>query len=637
MFENLRDRFGKIPAKYQWAVIAGLAFMGAAAILILDVWLLGTAAAWLHCAVTKLGSVSIFATEAEKAAGTNAFDAVGWYWHHPFFVAKAWLFEADKLSNPEVRTYWLFLNAGLGILGLIGATAGKIQIKKRKNNTEHRDIRKLKFKNVRYDINRYLEKTPENRYFLGLDDRRRPVNVSVSDMFEHIHILGGSGSGKTAFGVTPICIQAIRKGAALVAIDFKGDRQAIQLLAREAAANNKRFYIFTLDQREKSNTYNPLATGTPLGKAERIMTALELVFEGEARFYTYVQKATFIPLLAALDAQGVSYTLSDIYEILQNPKLVFKLTGQQVDENQIKGLTAALLPFAEIEQINFAQSDINLTEIMGNGDVVYFDLQSALAPEASSALGKMIAQDLQYLSAPRTQQSRPVVIAIDEFQNMACLAFRNIISKVRSKNYALILANQAMGDLMAVSDDFTNTIQVNTRTKIIFNADTPADAELFSQYTGTVLQTVMNHSKNKTQTHGLMPGWFKDDQRQTTGESKTEIEVPLLHPNLFKAMPPGKSVVIRRGQLATMANHAYLISEAEKDRLEQLPLPEPVFILRDDRSVFMMDDMLKNAKIKLAKQSDQSGNPLQPDNQNKDETPNAGKNEGAAEASEIAL
>lgn len=636
MLDIIRGRYAEVPAKYRWPTLIGLALLGVAAFFILDVWLLGTAAAWLHGAVSKLGSVSIFATEAEKAAGSHAFDAVGWYWHHPFQTAWAWLFETNKLSNPEVRSYWLFLNAVLGVLGLTGAIAGKIQLTKRKNDIEYRDIRELKFKKVQFDIYRWLDRVPENQYFLGLDDRRWPVTVSATDMFEHIHILGGSGSGKTAFGVTPICVQAIRKGAALVVIDYKGDRQAIQLLAREARARGKKFYIFTLDQRGKSNTYNPLATGTSLAKAERIMTALELVFEGEARFYTYVQKATFIPLLTALDAQCVSYTLSDIYEILQNPKLVFKLTGQQVDENQIKGLTAALLPFAELEQINFAKADIDLTEIMENGDVVYFDLQSALAPEASSALGKMIAQDLQYLSASRTQQSRPAIIAIDEFQNMACMAFRNIISKVRSKNYALILANQAMGDLLAVGDDFTNTIQVNTRTKIIFNADSPADAELFSQYTGTVLRTVSNHSENKTRTQGIAPAWLRDDQRHTTGESSTEIEVPLLHQNIFKKMPAGKSVVIRRGQLATLANHSYLISKLEKDRLEQLPLPEPVLVLRNE-NVFTVDDMLKNAKMKLAKQSEQVENAAQPGSQSKGKIPGIGNNAGDAEAGEVVL
>ncbi|SFR15016.1 type IV secretory system conjugative DNA transfer family protein [Desulfoscipio geothermicus] len=626
MIHILRDRLTEMPAKCKWLALAGLGCLGLAVAYILDVWLLGTAAAYIMALVDGL----------EHFPSPPDFSLAGWYWHHPMFVARAWLFATDKLSSPEVRTCWLYLNGGLAILALIGVVAGKIRALKKGEDSDYRDIRKICFKQVRYNASRYLAKTPENQYFLGLDDRRRPITVSVSDMAEHIHIMGGSGTGKTAFGVTPICMQAIRKSASLVVIDFKEDKQAIQLLAKAAEENGKRFYFFTLDPSAKSNTYNPLATGAALNKVERIMTALELVFQGEAKFYSYVQQATFIPLLKELDSQGIKYTLADIQSILQNPGLVLQLTGQKVDESQIKGLTAALTPFADLEQINSPRPDIDLAEIMQNGDVVYFDLKSALAPEASSAIGKMIAQDLQYQAAFRTPQSRPTIIAIDEFQNMACQAFRNIISKVRSANYGLVLANQAMGDLQAVGDDFVNTVQVNTRTKIIFNADTPTDAELFSQYCGTVLKTVASYSENKTQTQEWMPGLGSDNQRHTVGKSSAEIEVPLMHPNTFKKMPPGKSIIIRRGRLATLANHAYLISKTEKDRLEQLPLPEPELPVLGPEPVTVRE-MLEKAKRKLVQAEKTAEETMLAPEQNQGVMQKAGSKNSNAEAEEIAL
>lgn len=624
--DSIRDRFSAVPRIYKWPALAALVIMGLVMAYILDVWLLGTAAAYLIALVEGLRHVFQFQSQG---LGSPEYGLVGWYWRHPLFVARAWLFATDKLSNPEIRTCWLYLNGVLGALTTAGIIARRTRSGKKKPDTGNRDIRKIRFKKVQFDVNRYLDKTPANQYFIGLDDWRRPVTIPASDMFEHVHILGGSGSGKTAFGVTPVCVQAIRKGASLIVIDFKEDKQAIQLLAREAKENGKRFYFFTLDPTAKSNTYNPLASGTALNKVERIMTALELVFQGEAKFYSYVQQATFIPLLKALDDHGVKYTLADIQSILLNPGLIFQLTGQKVNEDQIKGLTAALTPFADIEQINSARPDINLEEIMENGDVVYFDLKSALAPEASSALGKMIAQDLQYLAAFRTPQSRPAIIAIDEFQNMACQAFRNVISKVRSANYGLVLANQAMGDLQAVGDDFANTIQVNTRTKIIFNADNPGDAELFSQYTGTVLQTVTNWSENKTQTGGLVPGW--NNQRNTVGKSNTEIEVPLLHPNLFKKMPRGKSVIIRRGNLAGIINHSHLISRAEKDRLEQMPLPDPVQVPPRPEP-FTVDELAKTAKQKLVKDSEAGP---ETGNQNQDGEANVVNSNSSTRAEEI--
>jgi type IV secretory pathway TraG/TraD family ATPase VirD4 len=624
MIHILCDRLTEMPAKYKWPALVGLGCLGLAVAYVLDVWLLGTAAAYIMALVDGL----------KHFPSPPDFSLASWYWHHPLFVARAWLFASDMLSNPEIRTCWLYLNGGLAILALGGVVASKVKALKQSEDNDYRDIRKIRFKQVRFNINRYLAKTPENQYFLGLDDRRQPVTVPASDLVEHVHIMGGSGTGKTAFGVTPICIQAIRKDASLVVIDFKEDKQAIQLLAKAAEENGKRFYFFTLDPSAKSNTYNPLATGAALNKVERIMTALELVFQGEAKFYSYVQQATFIPLLKELDSRGVKYTLADIQSILLNPGLVSQLTGQKVDENQIKGLTAALTPFADLEQINSPRPDIDLAEIMQNGDVVYFDLKSALAPEASSAIGKMIAQDLQYQAAFRTPQSRPTIIAIDEFQNMACQAFRNIISKVRSANFGLVLANQAMGDLQTVGDDFVNTVQVNTRTKIIFNADTPTDAELFSQYCGTVLKTVASYSENQTQTEGI--GLGSDNQRHTVGKSSAEIEVPLIHPNVFKKMPSGKSIIIRRGRLATLANHAYLISKTEKNRLEQLPLPEPELPVLGPEPV-TVEEMLKKAKRKLVQAEKTAEETMLASEQNQGVMQYIGSKNSNTEAEEIAL
>ncbi|OAT86809.1 type IV secretory system conjugative DNA transfer family protein [Desulfotomaculum copahuensis] len=546
---------------------AGLGLAGA--YIVLSVWLLGTAAAWLHGAAVRFNNYSLFATAAQKGAAAHAYDSVGWYWHHPFKTAWAWLTTpAAKLNAPQIRVIWFMLN-----VPVFAALGGIVYLVKRRNwkqEQDYRDIRKIRFVRVKYDIHRYLERTPANQVFLGLDDRRRPITIPVSDLVEHIHILGGSGSGKTAFAVTPLCIQAIRRGMAAVVIDFKGDRQAVQLIAREAKAAGKKFYFFTLAP-VKCNTYNPLASGTALAKSERIMTALDLVFDGAGKFYTYVQQAIFIPLLKFFDAQRVKYAIGDVLYVLKDKKLLEKMTGEEVNPEQIKGLTAALTAYADMPQINAAKADIDLAAVMKAGDVVYFDLRSALAPEASSGIGKMISQDLQYIAAYRTPQSQPVVIAIDEFQNMACQAFRNVISKVRTANYAMILANQATGDLQAVGDDFVNTIRINTRTKIVFSADDPADARLFADYSGSILQTVTNRSESRSQ-----PPLSFSDRRYSVGENITEIEVPLLHPNVIKSLPPGKSIIIRRNELATLSNHSYLVTKMEKDELERLPLPDPV-------------------------------------------------------------
>lgn len=558
------------PVKKKVVITVGIIFVPAV-LYFLDVWIIGTVAAWIHGLGIWCKGHSFYATPEQKAAAAHAFDHVAYYLHHPFYVAKAWLFKKE-LSRPEVRQIWLILNLIVLMLACIGIAWWKLgghQLYWSRRDSKDRDITKLSFARVKFQPICYVNRTPAGQIFLGLDDRRRPVTVPTAKMTEHIHVLGGSGTGKTSFVVIPICIQAIKRKMAVIVIDFKGDKQAIQILAREARAAGRRFFFFSLHPEVKSNTYNPLASGSALSKVERIMTALELIFEGEARFYTYCQQAVFLPLIKFLDSKEIKYTLKDIQHLLQNPELVEEITGDKMTPGQVKGLTAALAPY-DLDAISDPEPDIDLAAIMNAGDVAYFDLRSAVAPEVSSALGKMIALDLQAQAAFRTGYDRLAVIAIDEFQNMACQAFRNIIAKVRSANYALLLANQALGDLRAVGEDFLNTIVTNTGTKIVFGIEDPADAEYFARRSGQVVVPTYSESTSTSRPAGSI---FTRDINK--GESAHDYDKHLIHANVFLRLPFGKSVIFRRRKLAVLANHAHLITRSEKERLEQMPYPEP--------------------------------------------------------------
>ncbi len=570
---------------WKWPSIAISILISAVIFYVLDVWLIGSLSSYL---------VTVFKVTFKGMNQETANSILNWYLYHPLATARAWLGPGKNLTNPEIRAGWFILN----ILVIILVPGIIINARLANRNIDSRDIKQVRFKKLRFNPNRQLAKTSQNKYFLALDDQRKAITLPADKMTEHIHILGGSGSGKTSLAVIPLCIQAIRRGTAVIAIDFKGDKQAIHLLAREARAAGKRFYFFSVSTKIKSNTYNPMVLGSVLSKVERVMTALELVYTGEAKFYSYVQQSTFIPLLKALDAMGTKYTLADIHTILKNPKLFKKLTGEEISEDQIKGLTSALTPYADLTQINDPWSDINLAEVTQKGDVCYFDLRSAEAPQLSSALGKMIAMDLQALAADRNQLDRLAVVAIDEFQNMACSAFTNVISKVRSANYGLILANQAMGDLRAVSQDFLNTVITNTATKMVFNVEEPEDVEYFARRSGKDLQEVSSRSKSR-QIPNLAELINGKHKRDNVSESKSKTETYFIHPNIVSQLPFGKSIIFRRGELAALGNHAHLISKAEKDRLEgaRYPEPEPH---REEHSGNTVADYINKVKHELS-------------------------------------
>lgn len=184
----------------------------------------------------------------------------GWYLTHPFMTS--WIFWRHMLGAPINVTPICKTWIGLNILCALGL-AVRVAYKKYaiSESDQDRDIKKVRFKKVKFDIEREIERTPDGQVFLGLDDQRQPIQGAWHEMNKHTHILGGAGTGKTSFAVVPICLQAIRAGMCVIAIDFKGDAQAIQLLAREAKKATKKFYLFSLQQKIKSNSYNPLAQG----------------------------------------------------------------------------------------------------------------------------------------------------------------------------------------------------------------------------------------------------------------------------------------------------------------------------------------------------------------------------------------
>jgi hypothetical protein len=57
-----------------------------------------------------------------------------------------------------------------------------------------------------------------------------------------------------------------------------------------------------------------------------------------------------------------------------------------------------------------------------------------------------------------------------------------------------------------------------------------------------------------------------------------DYDTNLVHANVLLQLPFGKSVVFRKGQLATLTNHAHLVSLEEKRALEEASYPEPVKI-----------------------------------------------------------
>ena len=168
------------------------------------------------------------------------------------------------------------------------------------------------------------------------------------------------------------------------------------------------------------------------------MAALELIYQGPASFYSNVQAMAFIELLKEIRRDKKVINFSSVKDSLENPHFLRRIA---VSPQEIKGLLAAISWIGELKMIN--RNKLNLSKVIKDGDIVFFALKSQVNARLAEAIGRMLVIDLKFQAAARKETDLPYFIFIDEFQNLACSHFVDVISKVRSANFCLILSNQS--------------------------------------------------------------------------------------------------------------------------------------------------------------------------------------------------
>jgi len=419
----------------------------------------------------------------------------------------------------------------------------------------------VEFKAIHYDINRKLSQYAKtDKYFLGLGDDKKDILIEENMLNHHLHVLGPTGSGKTSLVILPLSRQAIEKGRGCCFIDFKGDEVFKKYVQQKAKEKGKRFYYFSIDPNEASVGYNPLSSGDIHSKVDRIMTALELIYQGPAGFYSNVQAMAFVELLKGIIEDKKEINFSSVKKALENPHFLRRI---DVSAQEVKGLLAAVSWIAGIEVIT--RDELDLSEVIKNGDIVFFALKSQINTRLAEAIGRMLVIDLKSQASLRKESDPPYFIFIDEFQNLASPHFVDVISKVRSANFCLVLSNQSRGNLSSVSPAFENAIFTNTATKIIFMQEDPFDARFWSDKTGqttyqdkSILQVDSIGKDNK--------GAKLDGLRSAQGNIRTATK-NYISENVFLRLPFAKSIIFSRGKLTAIANHEFLFNKAERDRI----------------------------------------------------------------------
>jgi hypothetical protein len=174
-----------------YSLLAAVTLISLALAYVLDVWLIGALAAAV---------VSSFAQAGAVIAGRTPPPSMTEYlWSHPFQTAWSWLTE-PALSTATIRMVWIVLNLALAAVAVFYCMLyWKSGQHKRRDRRYTRDIHRLRFKKIDYNLQQALASTPSDQIFLGMDDHRKPVTIPVSKMTQHIYVLGHPAPEKPAW------------------------------------------------------------------------------------------------------------------------------------------------------------------------------------------------------------------------------------------------------------------------------------------------------------------------------------------------------------------------------------------------------------------------------------------------------
>lgn len=396
-----------------------------------------------------------------------------------------------------------------------------------------------------------------------------PILLHRNILGEHCHLLGDSGSGKTALGMAPLLAQ-LATNDAVVIIDLKGD---MALFQTAYAAAGERFKFFTNEIGKATYAFNPISQFSSkhisLNQVcEIFLSALGLDHgEGYGRSY-YSRVARSV----------LSQTISEYPDLASFDELrdkVKKIASSVQDTSDAFELIAVVESLASCSQLNYVGEDavaknaINMPEVIKNREVVYFWLPAAIESSTVKEIAKLALYTLfssAYQHQRDYQETPRLWVFIDEFQHVASLNFKLILQQARSMGMGLILANQTDSDLWTADVDLKGTVQSNTRFKQIFSIGNQKEREELSKASGeTLYSTYWDTPDNPSGGTGrLGPRLMLNDIIALSDEKDTSIAI----------VSRGEGYT-QFGGYAFAVRGSYHITAEEYERRKNAPWPVP--------------------------------------------------------------
>ncbi len=342
---------------------------------------------------------------------------------------------------------------------------------------------------------------------------RYDIKMKDADRQRHMYIIGGSGTGKSAYMAS--CLrQDILSGKGVCVIDPHGD------LADECLT-------FVPKERAEDVIYfNPADTERPMGlnmmefdekypeQKTFVINEMLKIFDklydlkstGGPMFEQYMRNA----MQLVMDDPASGSTLMEIPKVLSDEeframklkkcktqvvkdfweKEAQKAGGEASLQNMVPYITSKLTPFIANDImrpiIGQQKSAFNVRNAMDDGKILLLNLSKGRLGDLNAYLigmvlvGKILMAALSRTDVPQ-EKRRDFYLYIDEFQNFLTDSIPAILSEARKYALDLIVAHQYIGQLSPKGDtQFRDAIFGNAGTKVAFRVGTD-DAEFLAR------------------------------------------------------------------------------------------------------------------------------------------------------------
>ena len=332
---------------------------------------------------------------------------------------------------------------------------------------------------------------PDERehFYLGASlEGDYPVLLHEKLLQSHAHILGDTGSGKTAIGIAPLITQLIaREDASVLIIDLKGDMPLFAAAREEASVAGIPFKWFTNVTDRSSFVFNPLRqshvkTMTTNQLTQGILQALSLEYgEDYGRGYFSALNELVLATYMKHHRRHIG-SFKELHGYVSDQN-AYRNLGSADDWEKTRHLAGIVDRLAQVVPLNVAwdpkdkkppphiREQIDMPSMLREKQVIYFYLSSAQERTTVPKIAKLALFSLLTAASRRGKgEKNRVYVFVDEFQRVISENISIFLEQARSMKLHFMLANQTIGQLGQNGVDLTDLVESCTAYKQSFRA-----------------------------------------------------------------------------------------------------------------------------------------------------------------------